>query len=180
MKEELNKEQTNTYPYAREIKESKEYGKEQHLSEMTVQRYGYEKNEYFKKVTDEPESDTSSKRRKTAASYVGVEVERVPGRVLAVPWSAVLSAKPSPLPSSTSWGRPSEVPFLPGLLFPYFSGMIKGDVTFFKNMVARYFFRNLPLKNTQNPHDFYRTFKAEIAPFVYTEMGLAGPYRGST
>jgi hypothetical protein len=144
------------------------------LSELKVDRRQYKTKTYF----EHSEIGPVKKRRlgldveEMESVYTEVEVEKVPEHIVVVAGSEVRKAKPSPLPSSTSWGSISEVPFLPGILFPYFEGMIKPDVTFVRNMVSTHFFRNLPMNDKMSVHSTYKTFKGEINTYVHTPAGL--------
>jgi hypothetical protein len=52
---------------------------------------------------------------------------------------SVLHAKPSGQPSSVNFGSPGACPALPGLVFPYFKGLIRPDyTTIMKNMVTHF------------------------------------------
>lgn len=57
--------------------------------------------------------------------------------------SAVLIAKPSPVPLGFNLGSPSEVPTGPGRVFPYFDRMIIPDAQTIRNIVSSFFLRNL-------------------------------------
>jgi hypothetical protein len=56
---------------------------------------------------------------------------------------AVLFAKPSPMPLEFNLGSPSEVPKLPGRVFPYFDRMNVPDNQTIRNIVSSFFLRNL-------------------------------------
>lgn len=55
--------------------------------------------------------------------------------------SSVVTAKPSGRPSSTNYGPVGSVPASPGLLFPYFKGMMRPDPIFIKDQFVTHFFR---------------------------------------
>jgi hypothetical protein len=85
---------------------------------------------------------------------------------------AVMSAKPSPFDVSINCGSPSEVPNLPGLLFPYFHGITAPDPNFMRIFCINYFFRNLG-DIGQNPRDAYKALRSAISPFAHTPEGVA-------
>jgi len=86
-------------------------------------------------------------------------------------FSEVLSAKPSPFSSSINIGSTTDVPFLPGLSFPYFQGIIAGDPKFIKDIITRLFFRNFA--NTDaSLKEACKTFRSNIGTFAYTPQGL--------
>jgi hypothetical protein len=85
--------------------------------------------------------------------------------------AAVLVAKPSPKPSSTSYGAPADTPFHPGLLFPYFTGMLAADTEGFRELVSDLFFRNLGVKLIE-PRQAYLAFRASIGTATTTEAGI--------
>jgi hypothetical protein len=82
----------------------------------------------------------------------------------------VVVAKPSPLPSSTNFGKPSEVPNKKGLLFPYFDGMLISDTKAFRSLVCDLFFRNLASPG-QETREAYTLFRAECGSFASTAAG---------
>jgi len=83
----------------------------------------------------------------------------------------VLVAKPSRKPSKTSWGLPKEVPNKPGLLFPYFQGMLTDDTKGVRAMITSLFFRCLGDEMT-NPRDAYLDIKQHIGSVSNTPQGL--------
>lgn len=87
-----------------------------------------------------------------------------------VPASAVLIAKPSKVPSSKSFGTPSEVPNHPGLLFPYFEGLVSHDTRFIRSVISSVFFRNLGDENT-TPRDAYVKMKENMGTATTTPQG---------
>jgi len=87
-------------------------------------------------------------------------------------YSEVLTAKPSPLPSNVNWGAPSEVPPLPGHVFPYFEGMIKGDPAFLRTTCSEFFFRNFSRNEEPNAKAGYDFFRTNINTFAYTPEGM--------
>lgn len=86
-------------------------------------------------------------------------------------YEEVLSAKPSPLPSNMNYGPPRECPFLPGLVFEYFPGMIKPDPTCIRITVINRFFRLLG-DPENSAKAGWRVFKRTINSFANTEEGL--------
>jgi hypothetical protein len=84
--------------------------------------------------------------------------------------NSVWSAKPSPLPSKTSWGLPSEVPVSGGHVFPYFEGMVHNDSTIIRECITKHFFRNLP-KAGDDPRVAYKTMRADIGIIASTPQG---------
>jgi len=87
-----------------------------------------------------------------------------------IPASAVLIAKPSKVPSKTSYGTPSEVPNKDGLLFPYFEGMLSHDTKFIRSMISSVFFRNLG-DDKVSPKDAYLHIKEHIGTATTTPQG---------
>lgn len=85
--------------------------------------------------------------------------------------SLVLVAKPSPLPATTSYGAPSDVPFVGGLAFPYFPGMLSADSKHIRDVVGRRFFRNLGAVGT-DPRDAYKAFRASVNIAAGTQEGI--------
>lgn len=56
---------------------------------------------------------------------------------------SVLVAKPSPLPLSYNVGAPAEVPYMPGICFPYFDRMMISDNTTMRHIVLQRSLRNM-------------------------------------
>jgi len=79
------------------------------------------------------------------------------------------TAKPSPIPASSNYGGPEEVPFKDGLLFPYFQGMIIPDFRQFKEDVIALFFDNIPDHGSR--FDAWKRFRGTIPSFVETDEG---------
>jgi hypothetical protein len=84
--------------------------------------------------------------------------------------SVVLVAKPSKLPATTSYGAPSDVPFGPGLLFPYFPGLLSGDSAGFRELVSKLFYRNLG-STGKDLKAAFKDFRAGIGSFPTTSSG---------
>jgi len=84
--------------------------------------------------------------------------------------SSVLVAKPSPKPSSTSFGSPSSVPNHPGLVFPYFDGMLAHDTHGFRTIVTSHFLRNFG-SSKLDVKPAYINFRNVIGTFVATQAG---------
>jgi len=85
---------------------------------------------------------------------------------------AVFVAKPSPLPSKTSWGLPADCPNSEGIHFPYFEGLHHSDVGFTRRMVTLHFFRNLG-SSAKGPREAFQEFRSQIGPAMSTPSGRA-------
>lgn len=85
---------------------------------------------------------------------------------------SVYVAKPSPLPSSTSWGQANQVPSRSGLLFPYFEGMLNPDVKYVRDVIGRRFFRNLG-DSVTDPRQAYVELRETLGIAVTTPQGIA-------
>jgi hypothetical protein len=85
--------------------------------------------------------------------------------------SSVLVAKPSPHPSSNNFGPPSAVPNKPGLLFPYFEGMILSDPKFLRIMASSYIMRILHGNNFDEIKMAFKEFRNDIGTFAHTTTG---------
>jgi hypothetical protein len=83
---------------------------------------------------------------------------------------AVLVAKPSPLPLSYNIGEPSEVPNLPGRVFPYFDKMNTPDNHTIRNIVSTFFLRNLGEDRTSQINQF-KAFKTNWEHLAKTKQG---------
>jgi len=79
------------------------------------------------------------------------------------------TAKPSPIPASSNFGGPEQVPYKDGLLFPYFPGMLIPDFRQFKDDVISLFFDNIPDHGSR--FDAWKRFRTTIPSFVETEEG---------
>jgi len=83
----------------------------------------------------------------------------------------VLVAKPSTKPATTSYGAPSDVPFVHGILFPYFSGLLGGDSAGFRELVSTLFFRNLG-ELGKDVRDSFKEFRSGMGSFPTTTSGV--------
>jgi hypothetical protein len=115
------------------------------------------------------------KKRKLEAGWTTTEIPdideaRSHDTQITSTYAAVFVAKPSPLPSSTSWGTPSECPNSKGIHFPYFEGLNHSDVNFMRSMVSRHFFRNLG-SVAKTPKDAFLEFRTQIGPAASTPSG---------
>jgi len=83
----------------------------------------------------------------------------------------VVTAMPSPFKPNLNIGTPGDVPHLPGICFPYFTGLIAGDVAFIRKTMANLSFRNFsgPEADAQRG---YQAFHSAINTFAYTPEGL--------
>jgi hypothetical protein len=93
-----------------------------------------------------------------------IETERFIG-------NSVFVAKPSPLPSSTSWGSPADVPNLGGLVFPYFPGMLIYDLPGTRDIISRYLFRCLGTSSI-TCRDAYKALRNCLGSTLNTPQGL--------
>jgi hypothetical protein len=166
---------TNTYPYSR--------GDEaMDVDAPFTQPYGYEYLDEDVEYEDTQEllnykmkrarfdDGTMDDEEKAQFNHNLEEEVKVPRRMKT--FTEVMSCKPSPLPSSTCWGHPGDVPYLPGLLFPYFHGLLAPDAAFIRKSASSYFFRNFGTGGT-NTRDNYAKFRSCIASFGNTPEGLA-------
>lgn len=83
----------------------------------------------------------------------------------------VLVAKPSPRNFSSSFGPPSSVPAIGGVLFPYFPGMLNADAKFIRDIVGHVFLRNFGSKTTDFK-DAYKTFRQNFGIAAATTEGI--------
>jgi len=85
--------------------------------------------------------------------------------------NTVFVAKPSPLPSSTSWGAPASVPNLGGLVFPYFPGMLLYDLPGTRDLIGRLIFRNLGTSEIL-AKEAYVSLRSSLGSTMNTPQGL--------
>jgi hypothetical protein len=161
---------TNTYYYKKEDDEvmsttssegTSELGKVMELrSDSNYWRPGFSTGSVAK--------EWSSERTRISALE---PVDLTPQKVYATPVpNSVLVAKPSPKPASTSFGPPSAVPSHPGLLFPYFAGMLAPDAAGLRELFVNHFFRNLG-SSTVSAKQAFLTFRSVISTFAHTPQG---------
>lgn len=86
-------------------------------------------------------------------------------------YEEVLSAKPSPLPSSINYGPARECPFLPGILFEYFPGLLKPDNSFMRLFAINHLFRLFGNKD-RTAKEGWRVYKRTISSYTSTEQGM--------
>jgi hypothetical protein len=93
-------------------------------------------------------------------------------RVTHVPGlDAVLIAKPSPKPFEASLGSTTTVPYEPGLLFPYFNGMITCDTRGLRDIVGRLFFRNFGTSVDSDARRGFQEFRENAGIIASSSMG---------
>lgn len=107
-----------------------------------------------KRVDDQEEEDLSPHRSTTVSLLQSVYV-----------------AKPSPKPSTTSWGAPSEVPNRGGILFPYFQGMLSADAAGLRELVTQLFFRNLG-SSTVDARTALKDLRGLLGTVASTKQGV--------
>lgn len=83
---------------------------------------------------------------------------------------AVLVAKPSPLPATFNIGGPADVPYLPGLVFPYFDRMLQTDNIILRDIVTRYFLRNLG-DSRKEIVTMFQAIKRGLSDITRTKLG---------
>jgi hypothetical protein len=74
---------------------------------------------------------------------------------------SVIVAKPSPLPFNFNIGGPAEVPYLPGLAFPYFDRMLIPDAQTLRNIVSTFFLRCLG-DTRDEQRQIFRTIRSSL------------------
>jgi hypothetical protein len=84
---------------------------------------------------------------------------------------AVLVAKPSPKPIQASLGSASDVPNQPGLLFPYFHGMLNCDTRGLRDLVGRIFFRNFGKTSDSDARRGFQEFRDNAGIIASSSMG---------
>jgi hypothetical protein len=100
------------------------------------------------------------------------EEEALKNRVTYVPGlDAVLVAKPSPKPITASVGTVASVPYEPGLLFPYFNGMITCDTRGLRDLVGRLFFRNFGSTSDSDARRGFQEFRDAAGIIASSSMG---------
>lgn len=168
---------TNTYPYSRNID-----GDDMEDVEGAQQDIRHTFNTYLKRGQIIGESVQPAKRKrldpvladaaKAAGQFQHEDTPEPEGPIayeLPV-WTETMTAKPSPLPSSSCYGSVQDVPYLPGIAFPYFRGLLAGDIEAYR-IISRYFARNLPIR-TETTREAIARFRKDFPPFLYTEEGL--------
>jgi hypothetical protein len=85
---------------------------------------------------------------------------------------SVLWAKPSPFQTSdVNIGSPSDVPSQPGILFPYFEGLVQPDASGIRMFVARHFLRLLGT-NMIECREEYLKLRRGISSLATTPVGM--------
>jgi len=81
----------------------------------------------------------------------------------------VIHAKPSPAKSSNiSFGLPKDCPELPGIIFPYFSGMLSPDNNIIRTTIGNLFFRCLG----PDPREAFSSFRKDVGMLGSTSAGI--------
>lgn len=158
----------NSYPYSRTLEQSAVFGDEEGPQQL---RLGVRLKKGETVGSKEPPRKKA--RAATLPPPEDVEMEATDTyetHDLPV-FMEVLTAKPSPLPSSCNWGSPKDVPYLPGIGFPYFPEMLAADIGETRSIVIRYFARNLPMFH-ETTREGIRRYRQDILNFIYTGEGL--------
>jgi hypothetical protein len=165
---------TNTYAYKGEAEESSAKLVKRGIDtvvETRINSYFYRPG-YDQDTKVPRRADDVSVRKGEKEAYPEEPVDLTPhldGELQSS--SVVLVAKPSRMPATSSYGRPSDVPFVPGILFPYFKGLLSGDTAGFRELVAKLFYRNLGELGKDNRQAF-KDFRAGVGSFPTTEQGV--------
>lgn len=83
---------------------------------------------------------------------------------------AVTRAKPCPVPQMNIGSR-SQAPVLPGILFPYFHGLVQPDAVFLHSTAITHFFQ-LMGGNVQDCQSFFLKFKRGCGSLSTTKEGM--------
>jgi hypothetical protein len=84
---------------------------------------------------------------------------------------AVLVAKPSPKPYQASLGSVSEVPNEPGLVFPYFHGMLVADTAGLRSLTSKLFFRNFGATTDSDAREGFQNFRNNAGIIATSPIG---------
>lgn len=160
---------TNTYSYKRAEYDDREDLVRVMPLEMRIAN-GWIRNGYGDKI---PKACAladikTAKRRKISND----EVEDLTPQLGCVVSHSVTSvAKPSLTPSSASWGRPNQVPYKRGILFPYFPGMLQPDTAFIRRIVHSRFLR-LFGENMESIKENWMSFRDGLGAAATTQAGI--------
>jgi hypothetical protein len=92
------------------------------------------------------------------------------GRIVSSGNDAVLNAKPCPVPQ-TNIGTRAEAPNLPGILFPYFHGLIQPDAVFLHSTILSHFFQ-LMGTTVQNCQEMFLILRRGCGSLSTTKEGM--------
>jgi hypothetical protein len=92
------------------------------------------------------------------------------GRIRSSGTDAVLKAKPCPTPQ-TNIGTRFEAPNLPGILFPYFHGLIQPDAVFLHSTILSHFFQLLG-STVQNCQELFLILRRGCGSLSTTKEGM--------
>jgi hypothetical protein len=110
-----------------------------------------------------------TKPRKEEGFWLGPESDANAQWILPLN-DVVLTAKPSPVKTSeASWSTPSQVPNLPGLLFPYFPGMLTPDKSAITSVVGTHFLRLFGIDYKKQ----FLAFKKSVGIFFTSDIAIA-------
>jgi hypothetical protein len=123
-------------------------------------------NQKFKAIKYSEVNDATERRRIDDEELQDL----TPHITCSVPGQDIVAvAKPSPKPSSTSFGSPSSVPNVGGLLFPYFPGMLRGDTVALRDLCGRLMFRNFSGSDARSA---WKEVRGILGTFANTESGV--------
>lgn len=177
---------TNTYPYDRGLYEDdNDKDKIAEGSEYKAYADGPEGPQYYnfkakralnvaiesraKKIKDREtavEEDTAMSERQASEEPKEIKQQEM------ATWSEVLVAKPSPVPADACMGPPSAVPYLPGICFPYFQGMLAPDPAFLKDILLAHFVRCMGDDEDEDSREAYLHFRRFIGKIASVPQGL--------
>jgi hypothetical protein len=105
------------------------------------------------------DSDLVDKLKKSAGAFTVSGID------------TVLVAKPSPAPLSVNVGISSAIPNMPGLLFPYFKGLIQPDASTLKAFSIRRLFQ-LMGDTTESCQEQYLILRRGLNSLATTDVGM--------
>lgn len=163
---------TNTYSYKEGAEETWALNPDKRGSGMEARVGGYWYRDGFNAKTKVPKTSAGESVRVRIEEDETEPIDTTPHLSGMVSLDAVvLVAKPSNKPATSSYGTPAEVPFVSGILFPYFQGMLSGDSAGYRELVTSLFYRNLGVAGKDN-RDAYKEFRAGMGSFATTASGI--------
>lgn len=106
--------------------------------------------------------DDSELLKKIRDSHGGITMSAV---------DTVVVAKPSPAPLSINVGQSGDIPNMPGLLFPYFKGLIQPDAQMLKTFMVRRLFQLLGTTQ-EKCQEQYQNIRRGLNSLATTDIGM--------
>jgi hypothetical protein len=130
----------------------------------------FDPNQYSRILSDLAEEVNGDTSMDVDENLLAKQLRETSGRIQSTGNDAVLKAKPCPVPQ-TNIGTRAEAPNLPGILFPYFHGLIQPDAVFLHSTILTHFFQ-LCGATIQNCQEMFLILRRGCGSLSTTKEGM--------